>query len=66
MIVFKTADRSSLQIACVQYVGVLMLIFVKSELRPDIRMLQETSRGIGLLGFGVSYAFPRTITDGPG
>jgi hypothetical protein len=42
------------QVASVQYVGVLLIIVVCKELHPHITALQESSRGIGLLGVGVS------------
>lgn len=38
----------------VQFVGVLMLVMARSEVRTDMYQIQMSSRGIGLLGVGVS------------
>jgi hypothetical protein len=42
------------QIAVSQYVGVLLLVFVKKDLTDAVRDVQTAEKGIGLLGFGVS------------
>lgn len=39
-----------------QYVGVILLVFAKSPLRPHVRMVQTAARGIGIWGIGVSQA----------
>ncbi|TXT06026.1 hypothetical protein VHUM_03499 [Vanrija humicola] len=43
-------------VATLQYVGVLLIVLARSELRPDVRMVQESARGIGLMGFGGNKA----------
>lgn len=45
-----------MQVASIQYVGVILFVFAKSVVRPHVRMVQGASRGIGLLGFGVCLA----------
>ncbi|KAL7419973.1 hypothetical protein Q5752_004936 [Cryptotrichosporon argae] len=44
------------KIAAVQYVGVLMVVLVRSALREHISRIDTASRGIGLLGFGGNKA----------
>lgn len=46
--------RADEQIAVSQYVGVLLLVFVKKDLRDAVSEVQMSEKGIGLLGFGVS------------
>lgn len=41
------------QIATTQYVGVLMLVFVRKTLQEVVTEIETSERGIGLLGFGV-------------
>lgn len=36
-----------------QYVGVILLVFVKTVVRPHVRMVQGAARGIGIWGIGV-------------
>ena len=43
----------------VQYVGVLLLVFVRSDLKDAVSDVQTSEKGIGLLGFGVSLDLQR-------
>ncbi|KAL1409612.1 hypothetical protein Q8F55_003607 [Vanrija albida] len=43
-------------VSSIQYVGVLLIVIARSELRPEVRMVQESARGIGLMGFGGNKA----------
>jgi hypothetical protein len=48
------------QIATTQYVGVLMLVFVRKTLQEVVTEVETSERGIGLLGFGVSVLHTRS------
>jgi hypothetical protein len=40
-----------------QYVGVVTVVFVRKTLRSAISRVETSERGIGLLGWGVSYSY---------
>ncbi|BEI96950.1 hypothetical protein CcaverHIS631_0205390 [Cutaneotrichosporon cavernicola] len=44
------------RVAVMQYVGVILLVFAKTPIRPHVRMVQTAARGIGLWGFGGNKA----------
>lgn len=44
------------KVELVQYVGVALFVFARSEIRTEIRRCETSSRGIGLLGFGGNKA----------
>lgn len=44
------------RVELVQYVGVALFIFARSEMRTEIRFCETSARGIGLLGFGGNKA----------
>ncbi|BEJ11943.1 hypothetical protein CspHIS471_0204030 [Cutaneotrichosporon sp. HIS471] len=44
------------KVAMMQYVGVILLVFAKTPIRPYVRMVQTAARGIGLWGFGGNKA----------
>lgn len=44
------------RVELVQYVGVALFVFARSEIRTEIRRCETSARGIGLLGFGGNKA----------
>lgn len=42
------------QVAMSQYVGVLLIVLVRRDVKDAVGEVQMSEKGIGLLGFGVS------------
>jgi hypothetical protein len=49
-----------------QYVGVILLVFAKSVIRPHVRMVQTAARGIGIWGIGVGPPTLHRLADQQG
>lgn len=51
-------DRRDLyeKVDAVQYVGVVLFVFARSDIRTEIRMCETSARGIGILGVGGNKA----------
>ena len=48
-------SRADVQLAFSQYVGVMTFVLVRKTLRPMISRVETSEKGIGLMGFVVSF-----------